>query len=251
MNRLVLGLVAIALLAGTARDAGAQARTVRMTSSLGVPQVFAVLLPRSYAESEVRYPVVYLFHGGGQDHTAYMARNAFRQMAPTHEVIVVMPAADRSYSARSAAGQAQYHTFIATELVPFVDAQYRTIASREGRAIAGLSMGGRIAAMTALQHPQQFGTVGAFSAALGPDAVAAVESTAAGTAPYVYLSCGTADSLIGVNRAFAERLATAAVPHEYHEAPGLGHVWEFWDEQVGVFFDVAAARFTAARAVQR
>ena len=107
-----------------------------------------------------RYPVVYLFHGGGQDHTAFMARAIFPALARKQEAIFVMPAADRNYSSLSADGQARYNAYVASELVDYVDANYRTIASPQSRAIAGISMGGRIATMTALQHPQRFGVVG-------------------------------------------------------------------------------------------
>ena len=94
MKPLTLTLaVTVALTAGTV-DALAQARTVRMPTSHGVDRIFAILLPTSYDTSQARYPVVYLFHGGGQDHTAFMARTAFAPMARKHEFIVVMPAAD-------------------------------------------------------------------------------------------------------------------------------------------------------------
>jgi predicted alpha/beta superfamily hydrolase len=52
----------------TASTASAQARTVRHTSaSLGSERIFSILLPTGYADSEKRYPVVYLFHGGGSE----------------------------------------------------------------------------------------------------------------------------------------------------------------------------------------
>src|SRR5687767_3905443 len=158
--------IAASVIAGTV-DASAQARTIRMPSSSG-DRIFAILLPSSYDTSQARYPVVYLFHGGGQDHTAFMARTAFTPMARKHEFIVVMPAADRSYSALGPEGQGRYHDYVARELVDYVDAHYRTIATRDRRAIGGLSMGGRIATMTALRHADRFGTVGAFSPALRP-----------------------------------------------------------------------------------
>ena len=155
--------------------AAAQARTVRHAStSLGSERIFSILLPSGYADSDKRYPVVYLFHGGGQDHTAFMARAIFPALARKQEAIFVMPAADRNYSSLSADGQARYNAYVASELVDYVDANYRTIASPQSRAIAGISMGGRIATMTALQHPQRFGVVGAFSAALRMDTNEAV-----------------------------------------------------------------------------
>ena len=222
-------------------DAHAQARTVRMPSSYGVERIFAILLPQGYDASQSRYPVVYLFHGGGQDHTAFMARRFFPPMARNHEFIVVMPAADRNYSGLGPEAQARYHDYVANELVNYVDSHYRTIPTREGRAIGGLSMGGRIATMTALTHADRFSTVGAFSPALRPDAEAAV-SNAPTTAPFIYISCGTQDSLLPINRDFVGWLMERDLAHEYREAAGMGHTWAFWDEQIAAFFDLLDSR---------
>jgi S-formylglutathione hydrolase FrmB len=224
----------------------AQARTIRVYSeAAGGDRIAAVLLPAGYADSRKRYPVVYLFHGGGQDHTAFMARRAFLPITRRHEAIIVMPAADRTYTGLPAAAQSRFHDFVARELVDYVDANYRTIASRDGRAIGGISMGGRVATMTALQHPQRFGVVGAFSAAIrtAPDGDAAIEGEAA---PYFYVSCGTADSLIDGNRAFVAWLKGRSAPHEYHEIPGGDHSWSVWDVEVGVFFELLQTRLAPA-----
>jgi enterochelin esterase-like enzyme len=233
-----LALTGCLLWAGV--DAHAQARTVRIPGPYGSTHIFAILLPLSYDASEARYPVVYLFHGGGQDHTAYMARTAFAPIARAHEFIVVMPAADRSYSASRADAQGRYHDFVARELVDYVDSHYRTIPDRERRAIAGLSMGGRIATMTGLSHGNRFGVVGAWSAAFRSDAETAVQN--ATPAPFFYVSCGTADSLLPGSREFVGWLKARNVSHDYRETPGLGHEWAFWDEQVRVFFDLLESR---------
>ena len=155
----------------------------------------------------------------------------------------MMPAADRNYSSLSAESQARYNAYVASELVDYVDANYRTIASPSSRAIAGISMGGRIATMTALQHPQRFGVVGAFSAALRMDTNAAVAG-AAGSPTYFYVSCGTADSLLGASQQFAMQLAAQKLAHEYHEIPGGDHSWHVWDEELRVFLSVLAKRPT-------
>jgi S-formylglutathione hydrolase FrmB len=217
-----------------------------MPTSFGGERIFAILLPQSYDTSQARYPVVYLFHGGGQDHTAFMARTAFTPMARRHEFIVVMPAADRSYSALGPEAQGRYHDYVARELVDYVDAHYRTIPSRDQRAIGGLSMGGRIATMTALTHADRFSAVGAFSPALRPDAERAVQDVPA-AAPFLYISCGTADSLLPINREFVGWLMERNLPHEYREAPGVGHTWALWDEEIRLFFDLLESRgFRAA-----
>jgi S-formylglutathione hydrolase FrmB len=244
MNRLAWGIAVIATLVSSSAEVAAQARTIRHTSaSLGSERIFSILLPTGYATSDTRYPVVYLFHGGGQDHTAFMARAIFPPLARKQEAIFVMPAADRNYSSLSADGQARYNNYVASELVDYVDANYRTIASPQSRAIAGISMGGRIATMTALQHPQRFGVVGAFSSALRTDANAAVAG-AAGSPTYFYVSCGTSDSLLPASQQFVRRLAELKLAHEYHEIPGGEHTWNVWDEELRVFFSVLSKRPT-------
>jgi S-formylglutathione hydrolase FrmB len=235
-----LFLVVGALVAGTL-DANAQAKTIRMPTASGSERIFAILLPQSYETSKARYPVVYLFHGGGQDHTAFMARTAFPPMARKHEFIVVMPAADRNYSVLGPEAQGRYHDYVAGELVDYVDSHYRTIATKESRAIGGLSMGGRIASMTGLTHPDRFSAVGAFSPAIRPDAEDAVRKVPT-SAPFFYVSCGTLDSLLPINREFVTWLMERELPHEYLEAPGLGHTWTLWDEQIGRFFDLLESR---------
>ena len=235
---------ALALVGLSASAAFAQAKTVRhVSASLGSERIFSILLPSGYAESDTRYPVVYLFHGGGQDHTAFMARAIFAPLARKENAIFVMPAADRNYSSLSSDGQARYNAYVATELVDYVDANYRTIATPQSRAIAGLSMGGRIATMTALQHPQRFGIVGAFSAALRGDSNEAVAG-AAGSSAYFYVSCGTRDSLLPASQQFVMRLTEQQVAHEYHEIPGGEHAWSVWDAELGVFFNLLSTRAT-------
>lgn len=234
--------LALALLVCAAGNAGAQARTVRLPSAtLGGERIFAVLLPANYAESEQRYPVLYLFHGGGQDHTAFMARTGFPALARQHEMIVVMPAADRNYTSQSSEAQARYHEFVASELVDYVDSHYRTIASQQGRAIGGISMGGRIAIMTALQHPARFGLVGAFSPAVRQDAEEAVQK-AEGSVTYFYVSCGTRDSLLPATREFVAQLKQHHLAHDFKEIQGGEHAWNVWDPELGVFFELLATR---------
>jgi S-formylglutathione hydrolase FrmB len=251
MTRLIYGLLALAALAIGSRDAAAQARTVRLASAtLGAERIFAVLLPPGYVESEQRYPVVYLFHGGGQDHTAFMSRTSFTPMARRHGVIVVMPAADRNYGGLGAEGQRRFNDFVASELVDYVDSHYRTIATPEGRAIAGLSMGGGIATLTALQHPRRFGMVGAFSAALRGDLETAIQG-ADGSPTYFYVSCGTSDSLITASRQFVARLTAHKLAHEFRQIAGGEHAWNVWDPEIARFFDLFFTRAPWRAAAQR
>jgi S-formylglutathione hydrolase FrmB len=224
-------LVALMLLAASHAAAQSTARTLRIPSQEIGQRVFSVLLPSDYDQSETRYPVLYLLHGGGQDHTAFMARREFAKRARIVNMIVVMPAADRG--GNPPALITRYEDFLARELVAYVDTHFRTVAGPSGRAIAGLSMGGMYAIGTGLRYPDVFGIVGAFSAA-APRGAQPPPAPAATT--YFYVSCGTADSLVGVSRQFVDTLRRADAPHEYHEIPGFGHSWAFWDPQIDEFF---------------
>lgn len=228
----LIAAVILVVVATVPAVAQSTARTLRIPSEgLGL-RTFSVLLPANYDTTNLRYPVLYLLHGGGQDHTAFMARKDFAKRARTVEMIVVMPAADRG--GVQAVLATRYEDFLARDLVTYVDANYRTVASPQARAIAGLSMGGMFATATAFRYPDVFGVVGAFSAAAPRTAAAGPPGSSA--APYFYVSCGTADSLLPVSRQIVERLKQQDWPHEYHEIPGFGHAWDFWDPQIDTFF---------------
>jgi enterochelin esterase-like enzyme len=227
-------IAVVLAVAGSAR-AQSTARTVRIASEQIGQRTVAVLLPADYEQTDKRYPVLYLLHGGGQDHTAFMARRDFARRARTVEMIVVMPAADRGGMTPRAV--TQYEDFIARELVAYIDANYRSIGTPPGRAIAGLSMGGMVAAGAGLRYPQVFGTIGAFSPAAPrselPAAADAVMPNQA--AQYFYVSCGTLDSLVPASRQLVMLLKGRGIGHEYHEIPGFGHAWDFWDPQIDTF----------------
>jgi putative tributyrin esterase len=230
--------LALALLAA-AGSAAAQstARTLRIPSAEIGQRVFSVLLPAAYEQSTARYPVLYLLHGGGQDHTAFMARRDFARRARVVDMIVVMPAADRGGT--TPALVTRYEDFLARELVAYVDANFRTTATPSARAIAGLSQGGMFAIGTALRYPDVFGIVGAFSAA-APRSEQPVPAENVTT--YFYISCGAADSLVGVSRQLVDSLRRVNAAHEYHEIPGFGHSWAFWDPQIDVFVERLLSR---------
>ncbi len=255
----------------------APATVVRLPSaSLGREQVATILLPARYAASQRRYPVLYLLHGGGQDHTAFATRSWFRALA-SREMIVVTPSAGDSWYVNSAADPAaKYEDFVVKDLIEFVDKQYRTIASRDGRAIAGVSMGAWGAMLLGLKHHQLFGAIGALSAPFGisrhdpkmdmtsrtqqrfgapetPERRERDPATLATTipvesVPLLYLACGNQDIFAGDNRRFVERLTARKIPYEYREVSPFGHSWDVWDAQVVNFVDVISTRWDQVRA---
>jgi S-formylglutathione hydrolase FrmB len=137
-----------------------------------------VMLPTGYAANPTRrYPVLYLLHGhggGAMDWT----RHGVEGVVGNAPVIVVMP--DGGYDGfyadwygtdldgHTPSPAPAWETFHIRELIPWIDAHYRTIGDRTGRAIAGNSMGGFGSTSYAARHPDLFVAAGAFSGAVDP-----------------------------------------------------------------------------------
>ncbi len=132
---------------------------------------YNILLPRGYEESTERYPVLYLLHGLSQNYQAWGRSNGAPFYAGLYaDMIVVMPDGGNSWYinyAQSTDGQTNnWADHIVWDVVNHVDWHYRTIARREGRAIAGLSMGGYGAITLGLRNPDMFISIGSTSGAL-------------------------------------------------------------------------------------
>jgi S-formylglutathione hydrolase FrmB len=137
-----------------------------------------IYLPPSYDRDPARrYPAVYLLHGSTSDPRewldgSYQGLNLALAMdalagAGLPEYIVVMPLADNSFGGAfyvNSAAFGKWEDFVVAELVPFVDARFRTLRARRSRGLAGQSMGGFGALYLAGRHADTFGHVYAMSA---------------------------------------------------------------------------------------
>ncbi|MCF2488910.1 esterase family protein [Dyadobacter sp. CY347] len=175
-------IYAACLLAMLAVSAFAQ--TGKVMDNLSVPskllkseRKYAIYLPPDYATSERSYPVLYLLHGAGDDHTGWVqfgevlniTDKAIREGTAT-PMIIVMPDADtgrRGYF-NDVKGDWNYEDFFFQELMPHVEKKFRIKANKKFRAISGLSMGGGGTFMYALHHPELFSSACPLSAAAGP-----------------------------------------------------------------------------------
>jgi S-formylglutathione hydrolase FrmB len=123
-----------------------------------------VITPDGYAQAKTaRYPVVYALHGAGGNNVAYSDKaKPLGMLADRCQVVIVFPDGGRtSWWLDSPIDPAyQYETFVAKELVAFVDRTYRTEARREKRAIVGGSMGGHGACYVGIRNKAVFGAVG-------------------------------------------------------------------------------------------
>jgi S-formylglutathione hydrolase FrmB len=217
-----------------------------------------VILPEG--EHPGPFPVFYLLHGLSDDHTAWVRRTSVERYVQDLPLIVVMPNGERSfYTDARDDPYGAFETYIVHDLIGFVDRVFRTIPSRDGRVIGGLSMGGYGALKLALKHPDLFRAAVSHSGAVargtdplpagdewlrqfipifgenpggGPeDIFALAERASRDTLPALRIDCGVDDSLIESNRRLHRHLDALGMPHAYAEYPG-GHTWDYWDTHV-------------------
>jgi putative tributyrin esterase len=247
------------------------------SAALGRRMSYRVILPPGYTDSLRRFPTLYLLHGLTGNYRDWESRTNVFRYSRDHEILIVMPDGEDSwYTNSQGAPAAQFESYIARDLIADVDRTYRTIGTRHGRAIAGLSMGGYGALKFGLKHPNLFMFAGSFSGALaagqasftggrnerlakelltiyGPegsqtridnDLLLVLEKANLTALPFLYVDCGTEDGLLASNRAFVAALQTKKARYEYRELPGA-HTWDYWDRQVAQLLDVLDRRLAA------
>jgi enterochelin esterase-like enzyme len=232
-----------------------------------------VYTPPGYDENpKTRYPVLYLQHGSGEDETGWTRQGRAQFIldnliaaGKAQPMIIVM---DRGYAARvgmSAAkigpgsspadikpGFMAFEDVIIRDLIPMIDASYRTLPDRQHRAMAGLSMGGMQTLFIALHHLDMFAYLASLSGPIvaDPDSKQPLASTP--PAPFdthtayegafsdpaafnsrvklLWLGVGTAEPELfraGIGGA-VQALKAAGVRAVYFESYGTAHEWQTW-----------------------
>jgi S-formylglutathione hydrolase FrmB len=132
-----------------------------------------VTLPDGYFNSpNARYPVIYLLHGGagGSSRQWTTEGGAAEYISAGKNVIIVSPEGGKvgwyTNWQNQSKGAQRWADFILNQMIPFIDGNLRTIATKQARGIAGLSMGGYGAIRLTQDRPDLFGAVGSFSGAL-------------------------------------------------------------------------------------
>jgi len=208
---------------------------------------------------DTRYPVLYLQHGAGEDERGWTAQGranfildnliAAGGAAP---MIVVM---ESGYAMEWKAGGppgleflkqmgAAFEAMLLRDLIPMVDATYRTITDREQRAIAGLSMGGFQALQAGLTHLDTFAWIGAFSGARleSSELQTAYNGVFSDPAAFnqqvrlLWLSAGTAEERFyqGIQSLHAA-LEQIKIAHEIYVSQGTSHEWQTWRRSLHAF----------------
>ena len=267
---IVLALLCLAVGATSQAQSRLEHLTVK-SEILGVEKAYSVYLPDGYDSSAERYPVLYLLHGAWGNHKSWNRTGGGEQPRITDEqiakgeavkMIVVMPDATGIGERRGGKNMGYfnvsnwaYEDFFFQEFIPHIDKTFRTIATKEGRAIAGLSMGGGGSVVYAQHHPEMFRACYSTSGLLDhryrvvPTKVDEIEWlwSVAYTSPVEFLrhataaeieklhtvrwmlDCGDDDSLIQTNLDFYSEMKRAKVNVEFRVRDGV-HDWKFWRE---------------------
>ena len=240
---------------------------------LGVEKTYTIYLPDGYNKSKENYPVLYLLHGAkGTDSVwADKERGNAQEIADAEiaagrakKMIIVMPDArgigekngGKNMGYFNVEGWA-YMDFFFQEFIPHIDKKFRTIASKEGRAIAGLSMGGGGSVVYAQRYPEIFSAVYSTSGLLDHRYRISVSPayhvgwlySVAQTSPVEFLrnasdeqiaklrtvrwmlDCGDDDKIIFTNLDFFKEMHREKVPVEFRVRNGK-HNWPFWRESL-------------------
>ena len=243
----------------------------------GRKQEAYVYLPSGYAQNPARrYPVLYLLHGFPGRPLAFLDTvqmgvidDALTVRRRAQPLILVMPFGstgtftDQEWVDGVQTGNG-WGTFVARDLVRAVDERYRTIATLNGRAIAGLSEGGFGAINIALHHPHEFSVVESWSGYQRPDKIRSIFGSKLQALPgndprrlltrvaptlrklgtYFWFYSGSTDPLRTQNAAFAHELSRVRVAHRFFQVYG-GHNWAIWRDNARAAYVVAAGRLRA------
>ena len=226
--------------------------------ALGLERRMTVYTPAGYETSGKRYPVLYLLHGMGGDEEAWISLGRTAQIldnliaqGKAKPMIVVMPNGNASQEA--APGESSRGMVPPTmqlpktmegsyeqafpEIVKFIDKNYRTIKSKSGRAIAGLSMGGFHSLHISKQYPDMFNYIGLFSAAIMPnkEVSSPIYENMGGKRkvqfdknPALYwIAIGKTDFLYKANEEYRKLLDEKGYKYTYYESDE-GHIWKNW-----------------------
>lgn len=255
---------------------------------LGDAVEYSIYLPEGYGTSERSYPVLYLLHGYTDDETGWTQFGEVKQITDeagtrigVTDMIIVMPDAGVSWYINNHDGSVNYEDFFTRELIPHIDETYRTRATKEFRAVAGLSMGGYGALIMATKHSELFTAAAPLSAAVflddemtempqerwnntfGPPFGGGLEGNERLTDHYrensiidimgsgdpevlnsvdYYIDCGDDDFLIRGNMELYNTMVQNEINAEFRVRDGA-HTWDYWRTALPDVLEFVSARF--------
>jgi enterochelin esterase-like enzyme len=209
-------------------------------------RLFIYAPPGYDASGQTKYPTLYILHGGGEDETGWATQGktdmimdnliAAKQATP---MLVVMPDANFSGAGFGEAGLKTFANEIKQSIIPFIEKNYRVDRTAQGRALAGLSMGGLNTLYTGIYNTDTFSYLGVFSSGW----IVPVQNSIA-DAQYdfmkknaarintnlkaFWIAMGGKEDIAYKNcQIMLGKLDEMMIKHTYYEYPG-GHTWPVW-----------------------
>ncbi len=236
--------------------------------SLGMTRRITIYTPAGYETGKESYPVLYLLHGMGGDEEAWINLGRTSQIldnliaqGKALPMIVVMP--NGNVAQEAAPGESSLGFYKPTmqlpntmdgkyeetfgDIIKFVESNYRVVAKKSGRAIAGLSMGGYHSLHISRYYPNTFDYIGLFSAAITPDAKvtskvyenfdATLKQQKDNGYKLYWIGIGKDDFLYKYNNEYRKSLDGINMPYVYRESEG-GHTWTNWRVYLSEFVPI-------------
>jgi S-formylglutathione hydrolase FrmB len=247
---------------------------------LKMDRKYAIYLPPDYETSQRSYPVLYLLHGYGDDHTGWVQfgevltiADAAIMSGKATAMIIVMPDANTGTPGyvNDAKGDWRYEDFFFQEFMPYIEKTYRIKPDKHYRAVAGLSMGGGGTFIYALHHPELFSSACPLSAATdiqiidslnkfkytrgvkgkakedyykNYNVLSLVENMPEDQKKAVrwYIDCGDDDFLYEGNCLVHIAMRQKEIPHEFRIRDGV-HNWVYWRDALPVVLEFVSMAF--------
>ena len=244
---------------------------------------YAIYLPAGYENSKRSYPVLYLLHGATDNHTGWVQFGEVQRITDkaiedgsATAMIIVMPDADTGQMGyfNNIAGTWNYEDFFFQEFIPAIEKSYRIKASKQYRAVAGLSMGGGGSFMYALHHPELFSSACPLSAYVGPLNIEEAKTRVKKNNPEItdeaiikayyekhnaidlvnkmpdeqkkavrwYIDCGDDDFLYEGNCLIHIAMRKRDIPHEFRVRDGV-HNWTYWRDALPKVLEFVSEEF--------
>ena len=216
----------------------------------GLPRRAMVYTPAEYEGNiNARYPVLYLQHGAGEDERGwsnqgkmnFIMDNAIAAQRAVPMIVVM----DRGYATKLGGDEKKnaFEEVLLTDIIPMMDARFRTISDRDHRALAGLSMGGMQSLQIGLTHLERFAWIGAFSSPMRNFDLKSSYNGAFNDKDafnkqvhLLWLGAGTAETQIhdGV-KTVHDALTAAGIQNVFVESNETAHEWQTWRRALNDF----------------
>lgn len=222
-----------------------------------------VYTPAAYNENNTaRYPVLYLQHGSFEDETGWSSQGKANlildNLIADKKAVPMMIVIDNGYAYtpqdtatanRRMPSFATFEEVLVTEIIPMIDSKFRTIADREHRAIAGLSMGANETIRILMNHIDKFSAYGGFSGTPNYPSTEPIDPNTFMEGKFkdaealnkqlkvLFLGLGTKEPnpFPGSVGAFRNMLDKQGIKYVYYESPGTAHEWLTWRRDLQQF----------------